>query len=571
MPARNKYIVCLITGALGSGKTTLLNRLLKCSEISGSIVLINEFGDIGLDHEIVREVREDVLLLSSGCLCCSLSGDLRDELVSLVESLDAGEIEISGPIIIETTGLADPVPILQLINTDEVLSHHLAVGHVVTVVDALQCHNHAIELSENERQIALASILVLAKTDLASAADQVAVTKLLDRLNPLSKRFEIAGPKVIKDIVAAILHGRADSGLPAELPTTSTGRAHEDINSFVFEYDGTIAHETFYEWVQLLIQSQGERLLRMKGMITFPNGPFYVHSTGPLFYPPDRVHDSANPGRNRLICIGHGLDRYGIERSFRMMCLGATIPPRELERRIRLTGDRVGLRESTFIQICTVLADVFPQESLSRTSSFLHWDVHNPWSIAARHFDAWTVLGICEDPQLLTQIGTFLGPDINLVGSEVITGKTSWLARSQGQKIADDARYLPVDPERAVACRIQIHGPDDHEPGTIHKLSADWACPGPEGDWACLTLYYADAGVLFDRSDDHPANQCRKRERPLANSAAMPIWLVSGNDLSGNNYATGFDRPRPEWLQEPVSEPGPGSIRPNKDHLISGN
>ena len=96
MPATEQHEVCLITGALGSGKTTLLNRLLQCRELSGSMVLINEFGDIGLDHEIVREIKEDVLLLSSGCLCCSLKGDLRDELTAIVESPGRGRDQDHG-------------------------------------------------------------------------------------------------------------------------------------------------------------------------------------------------------------------------------------------------------------------------------------------------------------------------------------------------------------------------------------------------------------------------------------------------------------------------------------------
>ena len=549
MAARLKHEVCLITGALGSGKTTLLNRLLQCQELSGSMVLINEFGDIGLDHEIVREVKEDVLLLSSGCLCCSLKGDLQDELTAVVESLTAGEIKIKGPIIIETTGIADPVPILQLINTDEVLSCHLIVNHVITVIDTLRCHRQVEEFPEIDSQIALADLLVLSKTDLASVADQTRVISLISRLNPLSKRFEITRTGEIQDLVSAILQRGDEYDLPVELPARHGHRNLIEIDSFAFEFEGRVSHGTFFQWVQFLIQSLGERLLRMKGVIAFADGSYSVHSTGPLFYPPEPLGSDASQVNGRLICIGRGLERFGIERSFRQMCLGEPVPRRELDRCIRLNGNSEPIYASTYMQVHSRLAEVFTHEALTKVSSFHHWDVHNPWSVSAQYFDAWSVLEVCENPELVAQITGILGPNINLIGSELITQDTYWLSQSRGIRIADEARYLPVDPDRSVACRIPIYGLDAYRPGTIHQLSVDWICPDTSRDWACLTLYFADSDVLFDRSNTHPANICCNLERPLANSAAMPIWLVSGHDQPGNNYAIGFNRPRPEWLQ----------------------
>ena len=549
MAAGTRHEVCLITGALGSGKTTLLNRLLQCEELSGSMVLINEFGDIGLDHEIVREVKEDVLLLSSGCLCCSLKGDLQDELTTVVESLTAGEIRITGPIIIETTGVADPVPILQLINTDKVLNCHLVINHVITVIDTLRCHRQVKEFPEVDSQIALADLLVLSKTDLASVADQTGVNSLISRLNPLSRRFEIARTGEIQDLALAILQRGDEYGLPVELPARRGHRNLTEIDSFAFEFEGKVGRGTFFEWVQFLIQSLGERLLRMKGMIAFAEGWYYVHSTGPLFYPPEPIESDASLANGRLICIGRGLERFGIEQSFRQMCLGEPIPRRELDRCVRQNGNSESIHPSTFMQVHSRLAEVFTHQTLTKVSSFHHWDVHNPWSVSAQYFDAWTVLEVCENPELVAQIMGILGPDINLIGSELITQDTYWLPQSRGIRIADEARYLPVDPDRAVACRIPIHGLDAYGTGRIHQLSADWIFPDTNRDWACLAVYYADSGVLFDRSNTHPANICCNLERPLANSAAMPIWLVSGHDQSGNNYATGFNRPRAEWLQ----------------------
>ena len=197
--------ICLLTGALGSGKTTLLNNLLSNSKLQGSMVLINEFGDIGLDHEIVREVAEDVVLLSSGCLCCSLKGDLRDELTVIVEDLGSGKLPpVSGPIIIETTGLADPIPILKLINSDEVLQHHMVIKNVITVVDAISIQAQVKEFPEVENQVAFADILAVSKTDLASIADQSISNTIMDKLNPLARRFEVRTEDAIADLINSI-------------------------------------------------------------------------------------------------------------------------------------------------------------------------------------------------------------------------------------------------------------------------------------------------------------------------------------------------------------------------------
>ncbi len=546
MTTRTIFDMCLITGALGSGKTTLLNKLLQCPELSGAMVLINEFGDVGLDHEIVREVKEDVLLLSSGCLCCSLKGDLRDELVTLVESLLSGEVSISGPIIIETTGLADPVPILQLINTDEVLSHHLAIKHVATVVDALHCRQQSGDLPEVANQITLADILILSKIDLASVSDQAETMALIESLNPLAVRHELIGQKGTDDLVAAFAGSHAAYRFPDELPPTSGHRSLDGIENFDFVVGPGIERDNFFHWVQLLVQSQGENLLRMKGTIPFADRACYVHSTGPLFYPPVPVADDQAIDVGRLICIGRNLDAAGIEASFRARCEEQAPRGRRLERMLRQSSAPQRLNGDVLNQARKALSTVFVPGGSSAANL---WNVHNPWSVAAGQIDAWAILDLCEDPRLLSQVTDRLGADVNLLDTEVITQKTHWLATRGDDLVADEARYFPVDPTRAVACRFPIAGPGLEAGAVLSSLADDWICPASDEPWAVLIVYFAASGEHFDRSRGHPANICRSVERPLENLAAMPIWLVAGEDRGGNNYAIGYNRPRPEWLQ----------------------
>ncbi len=165
--ARIRLPVIVLTGFLGAGKTSLLNRLLKDPALAGSAVLINEFGDIGLDHLLVEKVDDTVLLLASGCLCCTIRGDLIDSLGDLLERRAAGTVPAFDRIIIETTGLADPAPILQTLTAHPMLAETVVLDGVVTLVDAVNGLSTLDNHRESVRQVAVADRLVLTKTDLA--------------------------------------------------------------------------------------------------------------------------------------------------------------------------------------------------------------------------------------------------------------------------------------------------------------------------------------------------------------------------------------------------------------------
>jgi len=533
--------VSILTGALGSGKTTLLNRLVSDPALKGAMVLINEFGDIGLDHEIVGAISEDVVLLASGCMCCSLQGDLRDELVKIVERTGSGALRLDGPVIIETTGLADPLPILQLINSDEVIRAAMTVNRVVSVVDATAAVSQVQDFPEVENQIALADILVLSKTDLAGAAAQSQTGALIERLNPSALVLENARGDDMGELIAALTGPHVPRRVPPWLTSHPRHREPGEVGSFVIEVRRSIDRARFLTWLQLLVEAQGERLLRMKGVVPFAEGPAYVHSTGPLFYPPEPVAPGAVTGGYRLILIARGLDAAAIEASFRGFCEGVSGEKAALAD-TRLAGvESVALSHNLRARIAAAL----PGGLLAGLPHELRWGLHNPWSVAGQGLDAWAVLEICEDPEILTHVTRHLGPDVNLIASEVIGPDTAWLSRRGGWLLADEGRFFPLDPAQVLACRIAVRSGEMR----MHRLGPPVECGEADGGWLDFVIYYADARAHFDRDDGHPANAARNRARPLANMAAMPIWLVAGEDRGGNNYACGFSRPRPEWLR----------------------
>jgi len=183
-PAPERLPVSVITGFLGSGKTTLLKALLPQPAMADTAVVINEFGEIGLDHLLVETSNEDTILMSSGCLCCTIRGDLIDTLRRLYKRRDKGEVPRFRRLVIETTGLADPAPILHTLISDPLLSHFYRLDGVITTVDAINAPDQLDRQFESVKQAAVADRIVLTKADLASADQLAALEARLRRLNP---------------------------------------------------------------------------------------------------------------------------------------------------------------------------------------------------------------------------------------------------------------------------------------------------------------------------------------------------------------------------------------------------
>jgi G3E family GTPase len=176
--------VTLITGFLGSGKTTLLQRLLRDPALSDTAVLLNEFGEIGLDHHLLERIDEKIVMLQSGCVCCTIRGELSTAIKHLHSRRERGLLPPFRRLVIESTGLADPFPILSTVRSDPVLRHHFCLGNVITTVDAVNGARQLDAQSESIKQVAVADRLVLTKTDLTTAEAATRLTKRLRHINP---------------------------------------------------------------------------------------------------------------------------------------------------------------------------------------------------------------------------------------------------------------------------------------------------------------------------------------------------------------------------------------------------
>lgn len=301
--------VHLITGFLGSGKTTLLQRLLADPALADTAVLINEFGEVGLDHHLLGRIDETMVLLPSGCVCCTIRGELAAALRDLHARRERAEMPAFRRLVVESTGLADPFPILSTVQADPVLRHHFRLGTVVTTVDAV----NGIGRPESVKQVAVADRLVLTKTDLAPDTD--ALVACLRRLNPDAPLIRAAEEEIA---AAALFDSPARSSLRA-VPTTADA-PHGSVQAFALAFEGALDWTMFGVWMTMLLNRHGTKVLRVKGILNVAgsDAPVAVHGVQHLVHPPS--HMTAWPDsdrRSRLVFIVDGLDRPAIERSLR--------------------------------------------------------------------------------------------------------------------------------------------------------------------------------------------------------------------------------------------------------------
>jgi G3E family GTPase len=318
----------VLTGFLGSGKTTLLKRLLHDPAMAGTAVIINEFGDVGLDHALVEKTEEDAILLQSGCVCCQLRGDLTVALAKLHRQSMHGDIPVLKRIVLETTGLADPTPIVHTLMTDEDTYRIYQLDGVVTTVDAEHGLRQLDHHFEPAKQIAIADRIVLTKTDRATKADIAALER---RIRALNRSVEI-DHAVLGDIAHTRLFGLGahevalvgtdarkwlaiDAVAPDQVksPTPNhvhdhtcgpscghdDGHQHHDpahlhgIDSYALTFDTELDGNSLSLGLQTMASAYGDRLLRVKGIVTVAGQgrPFVVHGVQHIFYPPDTLKD----------------------------------------------------------------------------------------------------------------------------------------------------------------------------------------------------------------------------------------------------------------------------------------
>ncbi len=306
----------LLTGFLGAGKTTLLNRLLKDPALANTAVIINEFGEVGLDHLLVDYIDDNTVLLQSGCLCCTMRGDLVDALEKLLRDLDNGRVKFSR-VLLETTGLADPAPVLHTAMVHPYLVKRFRLDGVITVVDAVNGDRTLNEHSEAVKQAAVADRIVLSKSDIAKPTEAQALIERLKALNPAAAILDAAQGEATADkLLNCGLYNPSrkipDVGkwLAAEAYEAGHGDDHghghhhhghhhhdinrhdEHIGSFVLRTDRPIPAGTLDMFFELLLATHGAQILRLKGIVKVaehPDAPLVVHGVQHVLHPPARL------------------------------------------------------------------------------------------------------------------------------------------------------------------------------------------------------------------------------------------------------------------------------------------
>jgi G3E family GTPase len=329
--------VNVLTGFLGSGKTTLLQRLLSAPDMNRTVVLINEFGEIGLDHLLVRHVQESVVLLQNGCICCTIRDDLKTALRDLLGRRDRLEIPEFDRVVIETTGLADPAPILHTLLGEPVIRHHFRLANVIATVDAVNAPLHLRNNPEGFKQVAAADRLVITKTDIADPAQAVAVREIIGSLNPSAEVFDACldsfEPQRLLafqplDLAASKAQMRLRIG---EDPAPKVSGDHfrelrrhtERVSSLSLALDEPLDWTAFGIWLSMLLNRHGNDVLRVKGILQVQGSPapVFINAVQHIVHPPQHLDQwPTDDHRSRIVFITRDIDHGRLRRSLQAFC-----------------------------------------------------------------------------------------------------------------------------------------------------------------------------------------------------------------------------------------------------------
>jgi G3E family GTPase len=337
--------VSVLTGFLGSGKTTLLNRLLRDPAMAETLVLINEFGEIGIDHHLVQSVDAEMIVLSSGCLCCTVQSDLAETLRRMAIDRVRGAVPFFRRVVVETTGLADPAPILHTLMQDPLIAAHYRLDGVIATVDAVNGANQLDRQPEASKQAAVADRLIMTKRDLADAATQETLGRRLAELNPAApilspdapvarlfdaglydpntKSLEVRRWLQAEAYGAHDHHGHDHHGHDhADHDQSPDDRNRHDarIRATCITLDQPVPWDAFVSWIESLADQRGEDLLRLKALINVAgrDKPIVVHGVQHLFHPPVELADWPDEDHtSRIVVIARDMPAAMLEDSLR--------------------------------------------------------------------------------------------------------------------------------------------------------------------------------------------------------------------------------------------------------------
>ncbi len=347
--------VTLLTGFLGSGKSTLLTQILRDPRFSDTAVVVNEFGEVGLDGYLIEHASDQIVEMTSGCLCCTIRGDIRQTLLMLYSRQDQGEIPMFSRLVVESTGLADPAPVIHTLMSDPRLDRRYMLGGIVTTIDAVNGEATLETHPECLKQAAVADRLVLTKTDLVndpiSAKDVKALKAKLHALNPGAPVFDRHDPSFnLNRLFDTSLYNPQTktmdvrNWLNAEAELDDSDHHHDhghgehahhhyeqdphdvtrhgtDIRAFTLTFDEPVQIETFGSALEALTLTQGANLLRLKGIVNTadrPGRPLVIHGVQHVFHDPvwlDAWPDADE--RTRLVFITHGIERKTLDDFFK--------------------------------------------------------------------------------------------------------------------------------------------------------------------------------------------------------------------------------------------------------------
>ncbi len=308
--------VTVLTGYLGSGKTTLLNRILTHEHGKKVAVIVNEFGEVGIDNQLVIDADEEIFEMNNGCICCTVRGDLIRIIANLMKRRDKFD-----HLVIETTGLADPAPVIQTFFVDEDMKDQINLDAVVTMVDAKHIHQHW-DAEEAQEQIAFADVILLNKTDLVSEADLAALEQRITGMNAMAKVYRTQDAAVDMDSVLGV--NAFDLTRALEIDPDFLGEdAHEHdetVGSVALVEAGEIDGQKLNGWLSNLLQTQGPNIFRMKGILNIQGEDqrFVFQGVHMLFDGrPDRQWKPDETRKNELVFIGRNLNAAQLREDFR--------------------------------------------------------------------------------------------------------------------------------------------------------------------------------------------------------------------------------------------------------------